>query len=494
MKFNLKIAEKELILIIVPLLFEIVSFSFLFWALNATELDLKRETHARAVYDQLNTVTELVMKAVSSLYNSALGGGSEALTQYDESIKQIPERFQSLHSLLDSDPVHKKEIDVFQENVDRMLGYLDISRHAVTIGDLGTAVRALRDIREVSHNLTGGMDSSRRSFRNLAESRSKLTEEARQKLKIALLFAIASSVLLAIALYVYFYRDTSFRLGRLLDNTNRFAGGEQLNPPLEGTDEIAHLDQVFHEMTETITRAMREKQEFMAMITHDIRSPLSGVIGSLALLSEPRMGFNLSRDALDVVARCDSSVNRLLRLANDLLDIEKLESGKMKMHFETAPLAYVLEQSMITMQGQAESRGIRLEVPQTEISIYADADRLVQVLVNLISNGLKYSPEKSTVRVDLKDVGDWVEVRIQDQGPGIPADYRDRMFQRFQQVDVAERKKYGGTGLGLAICKEIVGAHNGTIGIDSSEGAGSIFWFRVPKTEGAMQKAAPGDR
>jgi signal transduction histidine kinase len=277
-----------------------------------------------------------------------------------------------------------------------------------------------------------------------------------------------------------------------VENTIRFAKGEQLLPTLSGGDELAHLDDAFHNMTETITMQAREKQEFMAMISHDIRSPLTSVFGSMALLIEPRMGFNLPSEALNIVHRSQNNIDRLMRLINDLLDIEKFESGKMKMVYEITPMAYVIEQSVQALKTLADQKEIKLSATETNAEVFADGDRLVQVLVNLLSNALKYSPDNSTIKIAATEESSWLIVSVIDQGPGIPADYKDKMFQRFQQVDVAERRKYGGTGLGLAVCKEIVAAHNGTIGIDSEEGHGSTFWFRIPKNEETMLAAGNG--
>jgi len=132
----------------------------------------------------------------------------------------------------------------------------------------------------------------------------------------------------------------------------------------------------------------------------------------------------------------------------------------------------------------AEGKGVKLEIERAaapDDSLYADADRLVQVLVNLISNAVKFSPPEGTVKVTHKLDDDVVEFRVCDQGRGVPAKFKELIFERFQQVEVSDARQKGGTGLGLAICKTIVEMHNGSIAVESEEGKGSTFWFRIKR-------------
>ncbi len=488
---TLKLSQKGLILIAVPLIFELVSFGFLFVTLEQTERELKKEAYARAVSQHINAVIMLMTEASYALYLYGLLGRSEQLQRYRSAADQVPEEFRTLHMLLDRDSLQAPALTLMEETTTRGLAYLDEARAAARQRDVSSTFKYLSEVKELGEKISASMKTMSAVFRAREHSSSLAAEQSRQVLKWALILATVTSVALAVCLYLYFNQDTLRRLAILVENTKRFAGGQPLVPQLRGDDEIAHLDSVFHDMTETITRAAREKQEFMAMITHDIRSPLTSVVGSLGLLEEPRMGFNLPEPVLAIVSRCQSNIDRLMRLINDLLDIEKFESGKMKMHFEITPIAYVFEQSVQTLKVLADRKNIKLNVPTTEVEVYADGDRLVQVLVNLLSNALKYSPDNSVIEVQIVEDESSLLVRVKDQGPGIPAEYLDKMFQRFQQVDLAGRRQFGGTGLGLAVCKEIVAAHSGSIGIDSTEGTGSTFWFTIPTTAQAMHSAQP---
>ncbi len=342
----LKLSHKGLILIAVPLIFEVVCFSFLYSALEESERQVKQEAFAKSTSQHLNIVAKQIMRASSSLYLYGVKGTDQYLDQYRAALNKIPDEFHTLHLLLDATPAKAAALTGMEETTNRLLGNFDEARRAARKRDLGAAMKYLSEVKELSIKATADTDTLTQEFQEIEQNSSESQIHARQALKTVLILAIVGSIALAIALYIYFNRETLQRLSTLLDNTNRFAKGDSLNPPLAGNDELAHLDLVFHEMSQAIIRSMREKQEFMAMITHDIRSPLTSVIGSLGLLVEPRMGFNLSEKAQEVVARAEINIQRLMRLVNDLLDIEKFESGKMKMHFKPAPFVYVIEQSL----------------------------------------------------------------------------------------------------------------------------------------------------
>lgn len=225
----------------------------------------------------------------------------------------------------------------------------------------------------------------------------------------------------------------------------------------------------------------RLKREFVTTVSHELRTPLTSIRGSLTLLAVGALG-PMAEQAMKAVKIAERNALRLVNLINDLLDIEKLEAGKMDMVFEQVNLATVFERSLESVRTYADQFDIRLEVRLDQsFVVCADGDRLVQVVVNLLSNACKYSPRSETVLLTASEHGDDVLVSISDRGRGIPAETIARIFERFQQVEAADAKRKGGTGLGLAICKAIVEQHNGKIGVESEYGKGSKFWFSLPK-------------
>jgi two-component system, OmpR family, sensor histidine kinase VicK len=176
---------------------------------------------------------------------------------------------------------------------------------------------------------------------------------------------------------------------------------------------------------------------------------------------------------------------RLTALINDILDFERLDSGRVEMHFAAVDLQMLVEQSFESVRAFADDQGISLASRPTQTRIWADSDRIVQVLVNLLSNAIKFSTAGGEVRVWAEEQGSRVRILVKDQGRGIPATHRQRIFERFVQVEASDKRDQGGTGLGLAICKAIVEHHGGRIGVDSGEGAGSTFWFELPAAVGS---------
>ena len=151
------------------------------------------------------------------------------------------------------------------------------------------------------------------------------------------------------------------------------------------------------------------------------------------------------------------------------------------MAFENVELGSIIDRSCESVRSFAEQHDVNLVLPQTDVRVIADGDRIVQVLVNLLSNAIKFSDKDASVVVAVEEQADYVQVKVSDRGRGIPEKYQSLIFERFQQVEVSDAKRRGGTGLGLAICKGIIEQHRGSIGVESEEGKGSTFWFRMPK-------------
>ncbi len=224
------------------------------------------------------------------------------------------------------------------------------------------------------------------------------------------------------------------------------------------------------------------KQEFIQMISHDLRTPLTAVGGTLALVSAGVYG-QLSEKGMSTLSRSESDLIRLTNLVDELLDLEKFEAGKMQLERGVIDVGTIVQRSLTAVNNVAESKKIRIETRSGVVDGYADGPKLMQVIVNLLSNAIKFSPPESTITIDFEEKSDCFEVRIKDQGRGVPAQKKEMIFERFKQVESEDHHVKGGKGLGLSICKSIVEAHDGTIGVESEEGKGSVFWFRIPLPE-----------
>ncbi|MEN3157351.1 ATP-binding protein [Alkalimonas sp. NCh-2] len=246
---------------------------------------------------------------------------------------------------------------------------------------------------------------------------------------------------------------------------------------------VLYLNGFIMDITERM-RLQQLKDEFVATVSHELRTPLTAVNGALKLLSATELQ-GLTGQGKTLLAIAGSNGIRLQRLIDDLLDIEKLVAGKMEFELEAQYIGPILDRCWNDHRVYAEQRQVSLqlliaaEVQQVRVEI--DEHRLLQVLANLLSNAFKFSPDGGTVVLSASCQNDaWLEIMVQDEGPGIPEHFKERIFQRFSQADASSSKAKGGTGLGLALCKELVEAMHGDIGFYSEPGQGSHFFVRFP--------------
>jgi len=230
--------------------------------------------------------------------------------------------------------------------------------------------------------------------------------------------------------------------------------------------------------------AERMKQEFTSTLSHELRTPLTSIIGSLQLINSGVLG-DIDKDVLELTTIAERNGQRLLDLINDILDVEKIESGKLTLFPEPMLLSDMVTESLALNRGFAERFKVRLaaegELPPVKVT--ADRKRLLQVMTNLLSNAAKFSPEGTAVLVTMETSGGIVRVGVNDNGPGIPESFRNRIFGRFAQADMSYTRQKGGTGLGLSICKRLIEMMDGKIGFSDRSGGGTTFWFELPRQD-----------
>jgi len=223
----------------------------------------------------------------------------------------------------------------------------------------------------------------------------------------------------------------------------------------------------------------RLKDEFISTVSHELRTPLTSIRGALGLLSSGMLGV-VNDKAANLLRIALTNSDRLVRLINDILDLERIQSGKEPLAFRPSQLALIVRQAMDGMAPVAEAASVQLIHDTTQVEIAADPDRLLQVITNLLSNAIKFSPPNSTISVMLRPGATGVTLSVIDQGRGIPADKLEAIFGRFQQVDASDSRQKGGSGLGLAICRTIVQQHSGRIWAERNPVRGSTFRVFLP--------------
>ncbi len=269
---------------------------------------------------------------------------------------------------------------------------------------------------------------------------------------------------------------------------------EYTTTPIVENGQVVGAVVTFCDITER--RAVEKmKDEFISVVSHELRTPLTSIRGSLGLLASGLMGDvpERGRHMLDIAVK---NTDRLVRLINDILDIERIESGKVKMDKQACQASELASQAADVMRAMADSAGVRLEVQSEQARLFVDPDRIIQVLTNLLSNAIKFSSASGLVLLAGERRSDGFVFRVVDRGRGVPADKLDTIFERFQQVDASDAREKGGAGLGLAICRTIVLQHGGRIWVESALGQGSTFYVSLPVLEDATSVApslAPAD-
>lgn len=249
---------------------------------------------------------------------------------------------------------------------------------------------------------------------------------------------------------------------------------------------------IIRDVTER-TRLDKMKREFVSVVGHELRTPLTSIQGSLALLNSHVVG-ELPLRAKTMVRIGLENSERLLRLIGDILDMERIESGKMEFTFEPVPVSALVERAVEANRSFADQFGARFQIEHMRgpnVMVNGDGDRLMQVLANFISNAAKYSPPGGVITVGSEMHDGLARVFVSDQGPGIPVSFHKGLFEKFSQADGSDSRQRGGAGLGLSIAKAIMECHGGVIGYEVAEGGGAKFYFGLPVMRA---QPAPEDR
>ena len=256
---------------------------------------------------------------------------------------------------------------------------------------------------------------------------------------------------------------------------------EYVSTPIREQGKIVGAVVIFKDITERQI-VERMKNEFVSVVSHELRTPLTSIRSALGLLTHGSLKNQPAKSQRMLEIAFDNT-NRLVRLINDILDIERINSGKVTMEKQICNAAELMTQAVNEMQAMAEKAEINLILLPVETQLRADPDRIIQTLTNLLSNAIKFSPPRSTIYLSAKLQDSQIIFQVTDQGRGIPEDKLETIFGRFQQVDASNSRNQGGTGLGLAICRSIIQQHGGRIWVESNLGSGSTFYFTLPITQ-----------
>jgi two-component system phosphate regulon sensor histidine kinase PhoR len=232
----------------------------------------------------------------------------------------------------------------------------------------------------------------------------------------------------------------------------------------------------------TVRRLETVRRDFVANVSHELRTPVAVIRANAETLlsgakDDPVMGPRLMEGL-------HRNAERLARILADLLDLSRLDAGQYRLELNHVPLRAAVDQSMTAIETHAQGRGVKIEIDVGELAVKADPKALDQILINLIDNAVKYTRAQGTVWVAARREDTGVRIEVRDDGPGIADKHRERVFERFYRADPSRSREAGGTGLGLSIVKHLVESMGGEVGVDANQPQGSIFWLRLPLSDG----------
>jgi two-component system sensor histidine kinase GlrK len=316
---------------------------------------------------------------------------------------------------------------------------------------------------------------------------------AARRLETLSVGALGMALALSVLVFALVFRSITGPLTQLRRGTHAVAGGD-LEYRLEGTrtDEFSELADDFNVMTQRLRELDRAKRDFLSQVSHDLKTPLAAIQDANALLLDGIPG-SLNERQRRLLEHNVSGGQRLAAMLAKLLDVSRLEAGAAEYHFARCDLHDVIRQAVSEFESAAERRGIALEADLHErsLSVECDAERVLQVVENLIENAVRFSPEGGVIRVQARGFSateagadpsrsGFALVGVEDAGPGVPDEEKTRIFERFHQSPGGRSRPGGGVGLGLAICREIVRAHGGRIWVSDVPSGGSLFSFLLP--------------
>ncbi|MEP3689079.1 MAG: ATP-binding protein [Sulfitobacter dubius] len=248
---------------------------------------------------------------------------------------------------------------------------------------------------------------------------------------------------------------------------------------------------MMHDITDIIDEE-RMKSEFISMVSHELRSPLTSIKGSMGLLLSRAAG-ELPSKARALLEISHRNADRLVLIINDILDLEKISNGRLEFNLQQIDISELLRETSAANASLEQRHGVRIQVESADapMQVVTDPNRVIQVLTNFLSNAAKFSKPGERIVIRAKETDDELRISVSDRGPGIPASEEHKVFQRFADLSNSSRAEKGGTGLGLSVCKAIVENLGGKIGFDSREGFGTTFYFTLPKKNSLVAAEEP---
>ena len=497
-RLPLSVAQKLLLLIAIPLVFLVVFVGLVVKLQRQTEDAQRWSLRSEDITTKAYAFLGLLVEIDSDLRAGLMTGSPDFFDSYAETDLEIAKTLHRLRELVKDMPTQLITIERVTSATAAKAALTDAIIAGVGQGPTDPAVLKTRLAR--NHLATVKIQQAMVTFVDeaiaMTRQRQQALEHSQQHLQRLLGLGTVSVVLLTVIIFLVFLRDITAPLSALTANTYRLTRGDPLGAPMKGSDEFAKLDQAFHDMADALAEASRQehaakeaaeaanlaKSRFLANMSHELRTPLNAIIGFSEILQDERFG-QLNDKQKEYLKDVLDSGRHLLSLINDILDLSKVEAGKMELSLSDVDLQGMLKNALTIIKEQAFTHRIQLSLEAAEElgTIQADERKIKQVVYNLLSNAIKFTPDGGQIGIRAATKDQEVLVTVWDTGIGIEEKDLDKVFEEFRQIDSAYSRKYAGTGLGLPLAKRFVELHGGRMWF-ASEGKnrGSRFMLALP--------------
>lgn len=481
-RFELSLKKQIIALIALPLCFELLFVFVLVDALNRAEQDYLREARNKEVVNCVNRINKDLLSGGTLVGMKYLSRNEKYIDGVEYLIRDINAQRLRLRDLIQND-ANLAEYKAFDSYLASNLLSFEELRSLMTdssnkLGGI-LLLQRMNKLFELTSNASKAIVEEREQKSELA----RLSQiQSRERIRNIILGAVVLNIFFACVMTYLLITKTLRRLNVLMINNQKLSQNLPLEPRLEGHDEIGEIDATFHSMAESLAAAKEKERAFVAMLSHDLRSPITGVKLLLEMMEIGVYGeFNERGQAALSVS--EKAIKRSLQMIDDFLVLERSESTDIPLTLEVHDLAETLNEVISLVSNLAEQKSVSIKSEFESLELLYDEAGIVRVATNLITNAIKFSPPQGTVTVLLEAGEMCVRIIVADEGDGIPLEKRALVFDRYQQLQTSDTPKHEGFGLGLPICKTIVSAHGGEIGIESEVEHGSRFWFTIPMRE-----------